>query len=136
MESKGVVIEGNVFEQVALPVRKDAASTTAESCNTSQGGSDGGWVGITVATQRRPTVRMQMRIDLIFRAAPPRIPPPAPCLPPKPPFTAKSPTLYTDHHGWLQGWLRKKLGDVHQAADLAHDTFCAPAGARRACAGA
>lgn len=32
-------------------------------------------------------------------------------------------TLYTDHHGWLQGWLRKKLGDVHQAADLAHDTF-------------
>jgi RNA polymerase sigma-70 factor (ECF subfamily) len=42
--------------------------------------------------------------------------------------TAASPhpevaTLYTDHHGWLQGWLRKKLGDVHQAADLAHDTF-------------
>ncbi|UJB66019.1 sigma-70 family RNA polymerase sigma factor [Acidovorax sp. YS12] len=32
-------------------------------------------------------------------------------------------TLYTDHHGWLQGWLRKKLGDAHQAADLAHDTF-------------
>jgi RNA polymerase sigma-70 factor (ECF subfamily) len=32
-------------------------------------------------------------------------------------------TLYTDHHGWLQGWLRKKLGDVHQAADLAQDTF-------------
>ncbi|WP_027014576.1 sigma-70 family RNA polymerase sigma factor [Comamonas composti] len=32
-------------------------------------------------------------------------------------------TLYTDHHGWLQTWLRKKLGDVHQAADLAHDTF-------------
>lgn len=32
-------------------------------------------------------------------------------------------TLYTNHHGWLQGWLRKKLGDAHQAADLAHDTF-------------
>jgi len=32
-------------------------------------------------------------------------------------------SLYTDHHGWLQAWLRKKLGDVHQAADLAHDTF-------------
>ena len=31
--------------------------------------------------------------------------------------------LYSHHHGWLQGWLRKKLGDVHQAADLAHDTF-------------
>ena len=32
-------------------------------------------------------------------------------------------TLYTDHHGWLHGWLRKRLGDAHQAADLAHDTF-------------
>lgn len=31
--------------------------------------------------------------------------------------------LYTDHHGWLQGWLRRRLGDMHQAADLAHDTF-------------
>ena len=31
--------------------------------------------------------------------------------------------LYADHHGWLQGWLRKKVGNVHQAADLAHDTF-------------
>lgn len=31
--------------------------------------------------------------------------------------------LYTDHHSWLQGWLRKRLGDAHQAADLAHDTF-------------
>lgn len=31
--------------------------------------------------------------------------------------------LYTDHHGWLRGWLRNKLGDAHQAADLAHDTF-------------
>lgn len=31
--------------------------------------------------------------------------------------------LYTDHHGWLQAWLRKKLGCTHRAADLAHDTF-------------
>ncbi len=31
--------------------------------------------------------------------------------------------LYSDHHGWLQGWLRKKLGCTHQAADLAQDTF-------------
>lgn len=42
--------------------------------------------------------------------------------------TAASPhpevaTLYTDHHRWLQGWLCKKLGDMHQAADLAQDTF-------------
>jgi RNA polymerase sigma factor (sigma-70 family) len=32
-------------------------------------------------------------------------------------------TLYSDHHGWLHGWLRRKLGDAHHAADLAHDTF-------------
>lgn len=32
-------------------------------------------------------------------------------------------TLYSHHHGWLYGWLRRKLGDAHQAADLAHDTF-------------
>ncbi len=31
--------------------------------------------------------------------------------------------LYTDHHGWLQGWLRKKLGNSCDAADLAQDTF-------------
>ncbi|ENO90455.1 sigma-70 family RNA polymerase sigma factor [Thauera linaloolentis] len=31
--------------------------------------------------------------------------------------------LYAEHHGWLQGWLRKKLNCSHQAADLAHDTF-------------
>ncbi len=32
-------------------------------------------------------------------------------------------TLYTDHHGWLQGWLRRRLGDACNAADLAQDTF-------------
>lgn len=31
--------------------------------------------------------------------------------------------LYTDHHGWLLGWLRKKLGNSFDAADLAQDTF-------------
>ena len=31
--------------------------------------------------------------------------------------------LYTDHHGWLQSWLRKKLGNTFDAADLAQDTF-------------
>jgi RNA polymerase sigma-70 factor (ECF subfamily) len=31
--------------------------------------------------------------------------------------------LYCDHHGWLSGWLRKKLGNPADAADLAHDTF-------------
>lgn len=32
-------------------------------------------------------------------------------------------TLYVDHHGWLDGWLRKRLGNSFDAADLAHDTF-------------
>lgn len=31
--------------------------------------------------------------------------------------------LYADHHGWLQAWLRGKLGDSADAADLAQDTF-------------
>lgn len=31
--------------------------------------------------------------------------------------------LYAEHHGWLRGWLRKKLGDAGDAADLAHDTY-------------
>ncbi|WP_017905492.1 sigma-70 family RNA polymerase sigma factor [Pseudomonas asplenii] len=32
-------------------------------------------------------------------------------------------TLYSEHHGWLQGWLNRKLGNSCDAADLAHDTF-------------
>jgi RNA polymerase sigma-70 factor (ECF subfamily) len=32
-------------------------------------------------------------------------------------------SLYTDHHPWLCGWLRKKLGCIDHAADLAQDTF-------------
>ena len=32
-------------------------------------------------------------------------------------------SLYGEHHGWLQGWLRRKLGDSFAAADLAQDTF-------------
>lgn len=31
--------------------------------------------------------------------------------------------LYSDHHGWLSGWLRQRLGCAHNAADLAQDTF-------------
>ncbi|MEJ2802145.1 sigma-70 family RNA polymerase sigma factor [Comamonadaceae bacterium PP-2] len=33
--------------------------------------------------------------------------------------------LYVDHHGWLQGWLRRRLGDSFVAANLAQDTFVA-----------
>lgn len=32
-------------------------------------------------------------------------------------------TLYADHHQWLHGWLRNRLGCSHQAADIAQDTF-------------
>jgi RNA polymerase sigma-70 factor (ECF subfamily) len=31
--------------------------------------------------------------------------------------------IYLDHHGWLQGWLRQRLGCDDTAADLAQDTF-------------
>jgi RNA polymerase sigma-70 factor (ECF subfamily) len=31
--------------------------------------------------------------------------------------------LYCEHHGWLNGWLRKRLGNVYDAADLTQDTF-------------
>lgn len=45
--------------------------------------------------------------------------------------TADTPvqTLYGEHHGWLLGWLRKKLNNQHQAADLTHDTFARLLGA-------
>jgi len=32
-------------------------------------------------------------------------------------------TLYTEHHLWLQSWLRRRLGSSCDAADLAHDTY-------------
>ena len=32
-------------------------------------------------------------------------------------------SLYEEHHSWLCGWLRKRLGSVDNAADLAQDTF-------------
>lgn len=31
--------------------------------------------------------------------------------------------LYSEHHGWLNAWLRKRIGCAHNAADLAQDTF-------------
>ena len=42
------------------------------------------------------------------------------------PESASTPTietLYTSHHAWLQGWLRRRLGNACDAADLAHDAF-------------
>lgn len=31
--------------------------------------------------------------------------------------------LYRSHHGWLQAWLRRRLGCAEDAADLTHDAF-------------
>lgn len=38
---------------------------------------------------------------------------------PHPHFTS----LYSDHHPWLHRWLWAKLGNAHDADDLAQDTF-------------
>ncbi|MGC5704048.1 sigma-70 family RNA polymerase sigma factor [Pseudomonas sp. NFXW11] len=40
--------------------------------------------------------------------------------------------LYTDHHGWLHGWLRRRLGNTFDAADLVQDTFVRVLKARNA----
>lgn len=42
--------------------------------------------------------------------------------------------LYCNHHGWLQGWLRQRLGNGVDAADLAQDTFVRVLKARNALA--
>lgn len=38
-------------------------------------------------------------------------------------FHSNLESLYCSHHGWLQGWLRRRLGNAFDAADLAHDAF-------------
>ena len=38
--------------------------------------------------------------------------------------------LYSSHNGWLQRWLRHKLGNAFDAADIAHDTFVRMLGKR------
>lgn len=32
-------------------------------------------------------------------------------------------SLYVEHHNWLVGWLRRRLGNIDHAADIAQDTF-------------
>ncbi|TBU96269.1 sigma-70 family RNA polymerase sigma factor [Stutzerimonas kirkiae] len=32
-------------------------------------------------------------------------------------------SLYTEHHRWLKGWLRKRLGSASDADDVSQDTF-------------
>lgn len=41
----------------------------------------------------------------------------------EPPYQTAITELYCEHHGWLFGWLRRKLGCAQNAADLAQDTF-------------
>ncbi|WP_322050177.1 sigma-70 family RNA polymerase sigma factor [Paraburkholderia bannensis] len=41
----------------------------------------------------------------------------------EPTFHCEVHALYEAHHGWLQTWLRRRLGDAADAADLAHDAF-------------
>ena len=41
----------------------------------------------------------------------------------EPAFQAAISNLYCEHHGWLFGWLRRKLGGARNAEDLAQDTF-------------
>lgn len=43
-------------------------------------------------------------------------------------------TFYQDHHGWLQGWLRHRLGNAFDAADLAQDVFMKMLARRQDCA--
>lgn len=38
-------------------------------------------------------------------------------------FHSEVQTLYCNHHGWLQAWLRRRLGCSHSAEDLAQDTY-------------
>lgn len=40
-----------------------------------------------------------------------------------PPLGDSLEQVYSNHHGWLYGWLWRKLGSREDAADLAQDTF-------------
>lgn len=39
------------------------------------------------------------------------------------PYAEQIQAYYCAHHGWIRGWLNKKLGNASDAADLAHDVF-------------
>ena len=45
-------------------------------------------------------------------------------------FQQQMHALYSEHHGWLFAWLRRKLGCGHHAADVAQDTFVRILGSR------
>ena len=49
-----------------------------------------------------------------------------------PTHTAAVQNIYEEHHTWLQGWLKGKLHNACDAADVAHDTFVRILGGRHA----
>jgi RNA polymerase sigma factor (sigma-70 family) len=46
--------------------------------------------------------------------------------------TAAVQHIYEQHHSWLRGWLKGKLHNASDAADVAHDTFVRMLGGRHA----
>ncbi|KFE55366.1 sigma-70 family RNA polymerase sigma factor [Pseudomonas syringae] len=46
--------------------------------------------------------------------------------------TAAVQRIYEQHHSWLHGWLRSRLSNACDAADVAHDTFVRILGAANA----
>ena len=46
--------------------------------------------------------------------------------------TAAIEQIYEQHHSWLYGWLKGRLNDACDAADVAHDTFVRILAARNA----
>lgn len=46
--------------------------------------------------------------------------------------TAAIEQIYEQHHSWLYGWLKGRLNDAGDAADVAHDTFVRVLAARNA----
>jgi RNA polymerase sigma factor (sigma-70 family) len=51
---------------------------------------------------------------------------------PMPSHTSAVERIYVQHHSWLYGWLKGKLHDACDAADVAHDTFVRILGSRDA----
>ena len=51
---------------------------------------------------------------------------------PTPSHTVADQHIYEQHHSWLHGWLRGKLHNACDAADVAHDTFVRILGGRHA----
>lgn len=51
---------------------------------------------------------------------------------PFPSHTAAVQHIYEQHHSWLHGWLKGKLHNACDAADVAHDTFVRILGGRHA----